>query len=105
MKRLSIAVLAVVLLSLRHGASAQATTGYRTVDAVEYDGYTIHVTGVPEGGSTASEVEILFQYNVETRSQSAREMCYRALLLALSKPGQYLVQGGPNLCRLKLATP
>ncbi len=106
MKRLSIAVLALVLLSVRHGASAQSAWGTpMTVQEVQILGTGFRVIGVLQGDSAATTKDISFTSGTDTEKAAARENCMRLLLLAMSKPGQYLVRAESTLCAVRLATP
>lgn len=107
MKRVSIAVLAVVLLSLRHGVMAQATEGgLMTVDEVKFTTMGFKVTGVVQGESSPTSRDVLFTYGTDADKAAARENCARLLLLAMSKPGQYLFRDtGDGTCALRIATP
>jgi hypothetical protein len=102
MKQISIFAIALAVFSLQPVASAQTSTAYMTVDAVQFDGYTFTVTGVVQGESTPSTRTITFTH---TYASEARGYCQRLLLLALSKPGQYVVQAGQNLCNVALVAP
>lgn len=105
MKRFSIAVLALVLLSVQHGVRAQATSGtLMTVDEVKVTTAGFRVTGVVQGDSASTDREILFLYGTESEKATARENCARFLLLAMSKPGQYLLRID-GTCAVRLATP
>ncbi len=107
MKRFSIAVLVLALLSLRDGASAQTTAGtLMTVDEVKVFAAGFKVTGVVQGDSAPTERDILFIYGTESDRTAARENCARFLLLAMSKPGQYLLRlTEDGSCAVRLATP
>jgi uncharacterized membrane-anchored protein len=105
MKQLRNAVLALAIFSLASAASAQVPAGYMTVDAVSVGLGSPTVTGVVQGDATPSTRT--FQYNMGTLADqaSAREACHRLLLLALSKPGQYVALVGANVCTVALVKP
>lgn len=107
MKRISVAVLAFAVVSTSHGAFAQTAPATMTVDAVDFNGYRIAVTGVVQGESTPTTHVISFSttYGTETQRAAAYDACHRRLLLALAKPGQYLVRAGPDACTVQLAAP
>jgi hypothetical protein len=107
MKRFSIALLVLVLLSLRPGASAQVTYGtLMTVDEVKVTVAGFSVTGVVQGESAPSVKSISFVYGTETEKNAARENCARFLLLAMSRPGQYLLRvTEEGTCAVRLAAP
>jgi uncharacterized protein YggE len=106
MKLASIAAIAAALLCFAPAARAQVVTQDMTVDAVAVQPGQIQVTGVPRGQATPTTVTIQFAIGSDAAKAAALEQCHRMLLLALSKPGQYLLrQGGLNLCNVALATP
>ncbi len=104
MKPISTAAVALALFSLQPAATAQVPPAYMTVDAVRFNGYELAVTGLVQGDSAPSTRTISYSFAEPART-AALEYCQKLLLLALAKPGQYLVQAGPNLCKLALATP
>jgi hypothetical protein len=105
MKRFSIAVLVLVLLSVQHGVRAQATSGtLMTDDEVKVSNIGFRVTGVVQGDSASTDRDILFIYGTESEKATARENCARFLLLAMSKPGQYLLRT-VGTCAVRLAAP
>ena len=104
MKRSSIA-LALALLSLSPAASAQTTVPMMTVDAVTVTATAINVTGIAEGGSEPSTRSISFNIGTEAQKLWALESCHRSLLLALSKPGQYVARASLNVCTVSLVAP
>jgi hypothetical protein len=106
MKLASIAAIAAGLLCFAPAARAQVVAQDMTVDAVAVQAGQIRVTGVPRGQAAPTTVSIQFALGSEALQVAALEQCHRMLLLALSKPGQYLLrQGGLNLCNVGLATP
>jgi hypothetical protein len=107
MKKLWIFSFALAVFSLQPVASAQtAPTPFMTVDAVSVRVDAITVTGVVQGEAAPStRVMELRTYGTDAQQAAARELCHRQLLLALSKPGQYVVQAGPNLCNVALVAP
>jgi hypothetical protein len=107
MKQVSIAAFALALFSLHPVASAQVATPFMTVDAVNVNGndWTLIVTGVVQGEAAPTTRIIKYMFGSEAEKIAAREFCHRQLLLALSKPGQYVVQAGYNLCNVSLVVP
>jgi len=106
-KTIGLAVLAGVLCSLpvREVGAQAVTDGWMTVDAVEFNGVEIKVTGVPEGESAPTTRTAYFNLS-DTRGVRAYESCERALFLALSKPGRYLARVGTySACSVKLIAP
>jgi len=110
-KKHSLAALALVLvtvaaLSFAPEAGAATTVPFMTVDAVNVTRVGIMVTGVVEGDAAPSTRTILFSVNPpDALALSVREACHKALLLALSRPGQYVVQAYMDTCNVALATP
>lgn len=109
MKRIAAAALAVVaigLASLGHvpHARAQALTGYMTVDEIEVRGGGVTVTGVVQGDAVASTLSFHGVGDATLRA-AALEQCHRMLLLALSKPGQYLAFVRAERCTVALVKP
>ena len=108
MKKLFVFAVALAVFSARPTASAQvAVVSYAvmTVDSVSYDGLTLTVRGVPQGEAAPVSVWIQFTNGDQARQAAASDYCRRLLMLALAKPGQYLVAAGANTCRLQLVTP
>jgi hypothetical protein len=105
MKRISLAALALALFSLSPAAGAQTATPFMTVDAVTVNGTAILVTGIVEGDSEPSTRSISFNLGTEAQKLWALESCHRSLLLALSKPGQYVAKATLNVCTVSLVTP
>lgn len=97
--------LALALLALAASARGQVASVYMTVDAVSLDGSTIKVTGVVQGEATPSSHSIQFNLGTAADQIAAREACGRLLLLALSKPGQYLAEAALNRCSVALVKP
>ncbi len=106
MRKLLLFGIALAIFSLQPAASAQTSTGYRTVDSVSISYTQIHVTGVVQGESAPSTAYASFSTNTsDVQNAASFEACHRQLLLALSRPGQYVAKVGPNLCIVALATP
>ena len=106
MKNALVFAVALAGLSLAPTASAQTTTPLITVDAVSIAaGGTISVTGIPQGGSAQTTEQISFHTMSPAMDTATLEACHRQLLVALSKPGQYLVRGGPNFCTVVVSSP
>ncbi len=101
MKAISIAGLALALFSLAPVAGAQTTIPYMTVDEVTVDVGKITVTGVVQGETAPSART----YQPATSGDSALDRCHRSLLLALSKPGQYVARIALNTCSVTLVAP
>ncbi len=107
MKRVSIAVLVTVVLSIQHGARAQAVYGQlMTVDEVKFSAAGFQVVGIVQGESSPTYKNVVFAYGTDAEKAVARENCARLLLLAMSKPGQYLFHvTEEGTCALRIATP
>jgi hypothetical protein len=105
MKKLFLFALALALFSTQPVASAQVPPSFMTVDAVRVHLYSLIVTGVARGDSTPSERTITFTTTQEAQRTAVLDRCHKMLLLALAKPGQYLVQAGQDVCNVALATP
>lgn len=105
MKPFFIAAFALAVLSLQPVASAQVSVPFMTIDGVAVGTDSITVTGVVQGNATPEQRTVTFMYGTDGARSAALGACHRQLLLALSKPGQYLVQAGPNLCNVALAVP
>ena len=76
-----------------------------SVDEVTVQSNEIAVTGVPVGDVTPVTRVAVFIYGTEADKISQREACHRLLLLALSRPGQYVARVGSNLCSVALVKP
>jgi hypothetical protein len=86
MKRLFFAA-ALAAFSMRAEAQTSATPYvFTTVDAIEVEGTTLHVTGVLEGEPAARRITFYFSSSSTT---TQRDSCERLMLLTMSKPGQY----------------
>jgi hypothetical protein len=107
MKQISIAALALVLFSLAPAAGAQTPTAFMTIDAVSVGAYgSISVTGVVDGDAAPSTRNVEFTLVTDAAAKAtAIERCYRMLLVALSRPGQYHARIAPNVCNVALVTP
>ncbi len=105
MKKLMLLGISVAIL-LQPVASAQSAPQFMTIDAVRVSAGNITVIGVAQGQSAQSQQSIQFVYGTETAKAAALEACHRQLLLALSRPGQYvLVLPTAGWCTVALATP
>jgi hypothetical protein len=102
MKLSWLAALALVFFSLTPRARAQATIPLMTVDAVNLTSSSLSVTGIVQGDSEPSTRTASF---LTLSGTTQTERCYRLLLLALSKPGQYLAKVGPETCTVALVAP
>jgi len=105
MKKILTFSFALAVFSLQPVASAQSAGTFMTVDAVGVSTYQITVTGVVQGAATPSTRGISFNTGTYAQQATALELCHRQLLLALSKPGQYVVQASVNLCNVALVAP
>jgi len=106
MKKILTFSFALAVFSLQPVASAQSAGTFMTVDAVNVSSTEITVTGVVQGAVTPSNQTITFFPGIsETAQIAARQLCHRQLLLALSRPGQYVVRAGYNLCNVALVAP
>lgn len=107
MKTIALATLALALLLQAPATSAQAT-GYMTVDAVAVSGSILKVTGIAQGQAAATTVEFSgsFYAGLDAAAKAASlEACHRMLVLALSKPGQYLAKVSMGSCEVALVKP
>lgn len=106
MKQISIAVLVLVLFSLAPAAGAQTTVPYMTVDEVAVTYQSIMVTGVVQGSTTSSVRTYTLPSGItDAQKVAALDRCHRSLLLALSKPGQYVAKIAFDTCAIALVTP
>lgn len=105
MKQLRMAALALTVVALAAPARAQVAPVYMTVDGVRLENLSIKVTGVVQGAAGPTTREIMFTYGTEAARLAAYETCSRLLLLALSKPGQYLAEANLNRCAVVLVAP
>lgn len=111
MKRIAIlaAAAAVVFASTRDAQAQVVTWNYTftSVDAVSARSYTLYVTGLLEGGTSAVEASIPFSST--GNPTDALASCQRMALLAMAKVGQYRLQlayaSGYPACRLVRVTP
>lgn len=93
MKRFVVAVTAVLLLA---GSVARAQTtwfAFTTVDAVNMETNRMSVTGVLEGAAAASTATFYFTSGAPDLLQN----CQKLALLAMTKPGQYLLKINPGV--------
>lgn len=106
MKQISIAVLVLVLLSLAPAAGAQSPAPYMTVDEVAVAYQSIRVTGIVQGSTTPSVATYTVASGLtDAQKAAALDRCHRSLLLALSKPGQYVARIGIDVCSIALVAP
>jgi hypothetical protein len=113
MKKLSTAALALTLIALcavafAPRAGAQTAPTFMTIDAVSIasTGFGLTVHGVKEGDATGSSSGITF--TTDAPGLAKFEACHRSLLLALSKPGQYVLKlygGYSRDCSVALLAP
>jgi hypothetical protein len=110
-RKLSIAALALAAAGAAGflhapAARAQVVTPYMTVDAIGItNGGGFAVTGVVQGDVTPSTRYISFSSVAEAWRIPAYESCHRSLLLALSRPGQNVVQANLGVCNVALVAP
>ncbi len=105
MKAISIAGLALALFSLAPVAGAQTTIPYMTVEDVALGRYSIVVTGVVQGETTTSVRTFQPVGTIDTAALMQLDRCHRSMLLALSKPGQYVARISSETCAIALVTP
>jgi hypothetical protein len=86
-------------------AGAQVTPVYMTVDAMSVAPGSIAVTGVVQGQAVPTTRSVSFGSSVGVDRNPALEACHRMLLLALSKPGQYVAEININVCTVRLVAP
>lgn len=99
-------VVAVAWHAPSAGAQATTTITPMTVDAVNVRYGAIDVTGVEQGSTTITRHTFSPTYvNTDAAKSAALDRCHRSLLLALSKPGQYVARIGTDSCSIALATP
>lgn len=100
-----IVALALAVFSLTSAAGAQVAPVYMTVDAVSVAPGRIDVTGVLQGQSTPTTRSVTFGSSTGVDRNPALEACHRMLLLALSKPGQYVASVYSEVCTVRLVAP
>lgn len=114
MKKLSIAALALTLIAagavaFAPAAGAQTAPTFMTIDAVSLSSAPLGlaVYGVKEGDAAPTSANIAF--NADAAGLARFEACHRSLLLALSKPGQYVLKlsstGVAGSCAVALLAP
>ncbi len=118
MRRLVLGALVGASLCVAGRAAAQtvplASTAkvFATVDAVSVQHSRVIVTGIVQGEEAASTWAV--QYVNASTGVDAEEFaaaCQRAALIAMSKPGQYLLEiqyyasGYGSICKLSRVTP
>jgi hypothetical protein len=104
------AALAVLLLGAARDATAQTTVTvyvFTTVDAVKSSVDRLYITGILEGTSTPATRAIQVAYS---QYYSHLENCERLAMLAMTKPGQYVLEitrpsSSYDTCELRRATP
>jgi hypothetical protein len=94
MNRLVFGALAAALLCVAGGASAQTTVpppvSFATVDAVKVEYSRISITGIVE--DEASPRTLTFYFSTSSTAYSLQQACERLGLLAMAKPGQYVLE-------------
>lgn len=112
MKRIVIAVAASWLLA--GAASAQTPTSivtFTAVDAVDAQPLKIVIAGVKDGETVASSQEIVCASTTDGTCSALLQNCARIALLAMTKPGQYMLKVGlyfgtkPYSCKLERVAP
>lgn len=116
MKRIVIAVAASLVLAGGVGraqTSPNPVVTFTTVDAVEAQSSKLVITGVKEGETAATTQQFLIcsTPSTDVRCAALIENCDRLALLAMTKPGQYLLKIAPGnsiyyaTCRLERVAP
>jgi hypothetical protein len=72
--------------------TAYPTKIFATVDAVSVMGPYVAVTGIVQGEQAPSSWKVNYSGSAEANGWAA--MCQRSALIAMSKPGQYLLEIG-----------
>jgi hypothetical protein len=96
MKRAALAATVLFAFALR--ATAQTTLPtytFVTVDEVQTYARTVRVTGILQGEASPTTTEISFGYVILTDVDQVAA-CERKALLAMAKPGQYLLKLQPG---------
>jgi hypothetical protein len=118
MKVLALAAAAALLSAAPASSQAQTSTPppvvFTTVDAVKVDHMQLVITGVVQGEAAPSDRAFYFDFSVGSTYSAPyeqRQSCERLALLAMAKPGQYLLEvqpaayGNYTKCKLSRATP
>jgi len=109
---LAIAISSVLPRGVDAQVSAPLATGgkvFATVDSVSLAGYHLEITGVVQGEAAPSVWGVYWTAGGDPTGWAA--MCQRNALLALSKPGQFLLEikwggsSGTAVCKLTRVTP
>jgi hypothetical protein len=116
MKRHAVALaLAALALAPLVAARAQTTSActnynctYATVDSVSVVSTSVVVRGIPQGEAAAVERSFSFYSSGSTTMGASMETCSRMALLAMEKPGEYVLvfetlSGGFLKCKLSRA--
>jgi hypothetical protein len=96
MRRLAFGLAALILAALPWGSRAQTTATvytFVTVDSVEVVTSRLTITGIEQGASAPSTQYVYFSSPSSTSDLGSADLqaCHRMALLAMSKPGQYLL--------------
>jgi hypothetical protein len=110
MKRAALAAAILVAGSIR--ATAQTTPTiytFSTVDEVQTYAYILKVTGILQGEASATTLTFNFPNYTSASAADQLASCERKALLAMAKPGQYLLKldyyGSTPRCALTRANP
>jgi len=102
------AALAIALAVVAIPAAAQTYSSkvFVTVDAVQVRGYTVSVTGIAQGEATPTTYLVYFASDASANMVFAQN-CQQQALLAMSKPGQYLLELSASnySCKLSRVSP
>jgi hypothetical protein len=107
---------AVAIIALPLGSPAQTlapianpSKTFATVDAVSIEGTFVSVTGIVQGEQAPSSWRVGYSGSGDSNGWAA--MCQRNALLAMMKPGQYLLEIGvpgyysASICKLTRVNP
>jgi len=90
---LAIALAVVALPALGQSVpSASPSKVFVTVDAVQVKYYQVIVTGIVQGEATPSTYYVQLSASDAAASTGFMQACQQQALLAMSKPGQYLLE-------------
>jgi hypothetical protein len=99
-------VAALAALAMSHPARAQTpVVPFATVDELSIGGGTLTVRGILVGGADPVSRDVRPVYGDAAQKQRVLESCERFALVAMSKPGQYLLFVTTESCRLARASP
>ena len=89
--RLAVVVAVALWCGSARAQVAPTEVVFTTVDAVESNGSVLTVTGIVRGDSAPSAQPFYFTYAPAGELVASVASCERKALLAMSKPGQYLL--------------